>query len=326
MEAFRQVLIVEDSPTQALRLQAVLESLGYGVHHAANGQKALEVLEKTFCPVVITDWVMPEMDGLTFCRAVRSRPYPGYVYVILLTARDTLNDIVAGLEAGADDYLVKPVHPSELAARLKTARRILQLEATLKKRTEEVARLSVTDPLTQLYNRRYFNEQLPKLLQAGRRHQRPVSLIMTDIDHFKKINDTYGHQTGDHVLQAFAAQIQGSLRAGLDWAARFGGEEFIVVLPETDVERAGIVAERLRLLVAQTAVPSAKGPVRITASFGVSGTASGAEWEISMEVLVAAADAALYRAKENGRNRTEIENLSLSVQEPASPMMASMMS
>ncbi len=306
MQEERRVLIVEDSMTQALRLQAVLESLGYGVHRAENGRKALDLLEETFISLVITDWVMPEMDGVAFCRTVRSRAYPGYVYVILLTARDALDDIVAGLEAGADDYLIKPVHPAELAARLKTAQRILALEATLKKRTEEVERLSITDPLTQLYNRRYFNEQLPKLLHASRRHGRPVSLIMTDIDHFKKINDTYGHQTGDRVLQVFAAQIQRSLRTGLDWAARYGGEEFVVVLPETDVDKAGLVAERLRLLASQTCVEAPEGSVRMTASFGVAGIPAGADDGLSMEALVAAADAALYRAKQNGRNRTEI--------------------
>ncbi len=305
MDGERRVLIVEDSVTQAVRLQAVLESLGYVVRHTDNGQKALDSLEREFCPVVITDWVMPEMDGVTFCQKVRSRSYPGYVYVILLTAKDAVDDIVMGLEAGADDYLIKPVHSSELAARLKTAQRILDLEATLKKRTEEVERLSITDPLTQVYNRRYFNEQLPKLLQAGRRHGRPLSLIMTDIDHFKKINDTYGHQTGDTVLQHFAALLKGSLRS-LDWVARFGGEEFVVVLPETDTEAAAVVAERLRLLTAHSSVDSSKGPVRMTASFGVTGVPGDMVDTVSLEALVAAADAALYRAKENGRNRTEI--------------------
>lgn len=145
MDEPRRVLIVEDSMTQAVRLQAVLESLGFCVHHAENGRKALDMLDQSFTPLVITDWVMPEMDGITFCQRIRSRSYPGYVYAILLTARDALDDVVAGLEAGADDYLVKPVHPAELAARLKTAQRILGLEAVLKKRTEEVERLSVTD-------------------------------------------------------------------------------------------------------------------------------------------------------------------------------------
>lgn len=302
----RRVLIVEDSVTQAMRLQSVLEPLGYVVHHANNGLKALDLLDHEFCPLVITDWVMPEMDGITFCHTVRCRSYPGYVYVILLTAKDAIDDIVAGLEAGADDYLVKPVHPSELAARLKTARRILDLEATLKKRTEEVERLSITDPLTELYNRRYFNEHFPKVLRATRRHGRPLAVVMADIDHFKKINDTYGHQTGDQVLQNFAALLRGSLRAGLDWAARFGGEEFVVVLPETSVDQGVIVAERLRLLAAHTTLETPKGPVRLTASFGVAGIAAGMADGVTLETLVAAADAALYRAKENGRNRTEV--------------------
>ena len=167
MEEKKRILIVEDSPTQALRLQAVLESLDYDVATARNGKAALNKLQEEFRPVVITDWIMPEMDGITFCRTLRSQDLPGYVYVILLTAKDALDDIVAGLEAGADDYLVKPVHPAELAARLKTAWRILDLEASLKRQAEEIRRLSITDPLTRLFNRRYFNEHLPKALRAA---------------------------------------------------------------------------------------------------------------------------------------------------------------
>lgn len=306
MDDARHVLVVEDSLTQAVRLQAVLESLGYAVRRADDGQKALDLLDQDFCPLVITGWVMPEMDGVTFCQRVRCRSYPGYVYVILLTAKDALDDIVAGLEAGADDDLIKPVHPAELAARLKTAQRILNLEATIKKRTEEVERLSITDPLTGVYNRRYLSEQLPKLLHASHRQGRPLSLVISDIDHFKKINEIYGHPTGDAVLQHFAALMQRSLRTGVDWIARFGGEEFVVVLPETAIDQAAVAAERLRLLTAHSTVESPKGPVRFTASFGVAGVPASLADKVSLEALVAAADAALYRAKENGRNRTEV--------------------
>jgi diguanylate cyclase (GGDEF)-like protein len=305
MEDRFPVLIVEDSTTQALRLQSVLESAGYDVAVAGNGREALERLQDDFRPLVITDWVMPEMDGLSFCRALRDRDLPGYVYVILLTAKDALDDLVAGLEAGADDYLVKPVHPAELAARLKTAGRILGLEAKLNKRNEEIRRLSITDPLTRLYNRRHFNEHLPQALKAAGRYGRPLAVVMTDIDHFKKVNDTHGHQVGDETLQAFAGVLRASLRQGVDWAARYGGEEFVVVLPETDLEGGAVAAERLRLLASQLRLESPRGPFRITASFGVAAVDPQKESVPSMEALLAAADAALYRAKENGRNRVE---------------------
>ncbi|MGQ9485840.1 MAG: diguanylate cyclase [Desulfosoma sp.] len=225
---------------------------------------------------------------------------------MLLTAKDALDDIVAGLEAGADDYLIKPVHSAELAARLKTAQRILNLEATLKKRKEEVERLSVTDLLTGVYNRRYLSEQLPKLLHASHRQGRPLSLVISDIDHFKKINDIYGHQTGDAVLQYFAALMQRSLRTGLDWIARFGGKEFIVVLPETAIDQAAVAADRPGFLTAHSTVEIPKGPVRFAASFRVAGVPAHLADKVSLEAPVAAADAALYRAKGNGRNRTEV--------------------
>ncbi|SMC20821.1 response regulator receiver modulated diguanylate cyclase [Desulfacinum hydrothermale DSM 13146] len=305
MEEGFPLLIVEDSPTQALRLQTVLESLGYQVAVADNGRAALEEVLREFRPLVITDWVMPEMDGLDFCQAIRKLDLPGYVYVILLTARDALDDVVAGLEAGADDYLTKPVHPAELAARLKTARRILNLEAALRKRNEEIQKLSITDPLTTLFNRRYFNEELPKALSASARTGRPLAVLMADIDHFKKVNDTHGHQVGDQTLRAFGRLLKEGLRKGVDWAARYGGEEFAVVLGETDLDGAVSAAERLRLLTSGLTLEAPTGPFRVTASFGVA-CADPRRGDVpSMEKLVAAADRALYTAKETGRNRVE---------------------
>ncbi|SFM92689.1 diguanylate cyclase [Thermodesulforhabdus norvegica] len=304
MNDLKRVMVVEDSATQALHLKAILESLGYDVKVASNGRVALDMLHEDFCRIVITDWIMPEMDGIEFCKSLRSLDLPGYVYVLILTARDNLDDLVEGLEAGADDYLTKPVNPAELAARLKTAKRILELESSLRQRNEEIARMAVTDQLTGLYNRRYFNEQLPLVIKAAVRFQQPLSLIMMDIDHFKSVNDTYGHQAGDAVLQKFAEMVRSSLRAGVDWAARFGGEEFAVVMTNTALKGAEVAAERLRLLVAHSLIPIPSGDkLRITASFGVASVTPGSPDEPTMEKLVAAADEALYRAKRRGRNR-----------------------
>jgi len=235
MENDIEILIVEDSYTQALRLQIILEQHGYRVAIASNGREGIDLLKRRFFPIVITDWIMPEMDGAEFCRAIRGHEFAGFVYIILVTAKDSKNDILTGLEAGADDYLVKPIDPAELVARLNTAKRIIALEHSLNTRNEEIALLSVTDPLTKAYNRRYLNDHLPMALKRAFRYGHPLSLIICDIDHFKRINDRYGHQAGDLVLEEIARHLLQFLREGIDWVVRYGGEEFAVVLPETDL-------------------------------------------------------------------------------------------
>lgn len=299
------ILLVEDSRTQALKFQYTLKKHGYHVIHVQNGLEALNAMLNNDISIVITDWIMPEMDGSELCRAIRKHDFGRYVYVFLLTARDSKNDIVEGLEAGADDYLTKPVDDNELIARLSSAERIVQLESSLKKRNREIALLSITDPLTQIYNRLYLNEHLPTAIKRAVRYRHALSIIMADIDHFKSVNDQYGHQTGDIVLKAFAEKINRSLRTDLDWMARYGGEEFFIVLPETDLSGATIVAERLRLLTADMMIPSVSGTVKITASFGI------AAWHhespgssVTPDDMISAADSCLYKAKEKGRNQT----------------------
>jgi len=300
------ILIVEDSYTQALRLQIILEEQGYQIALARNGVEGLNLLQEDFFPIVITDWIMPEMDGFEFCQAVRSQEFPGYVYIILLTTKDSRHDIIAGLEAGADDYLIKPVDKAELAARLNTARRIIELEYSLRKRNEEIARMSVTDPLTKAYNRRYLNDHLSAEIKRAFRYDHPLSIIICDIDHFKRVNDTYGHQAGDRVLEEFARCIRGLVREA-DWIVRYGGEEFLIVLPETDLDNAHKAAERYRVSVSETPIPTGTTEIRITASFGVASCLPSCEKrenECSMEALIESADQCLYRAKNEGRNKS----------------------
>lgn len=297
------VLVVDDHPVTCRLLEAQLRREGYLVLTAANGREALECLSEQFCPLVLTDWMMPEMDGLELCRAIRGREWDSYVYLILLTARDSLDDVLTGLEAGADDYLVKPVHPMELSARLRTGRRILALEHTLRERNREIARLAVTDPLTGVYNRRHLMEYLPRELARARRYGRPLGLILCDLDHFKGVNDTYGHGVGDEVLTEFTRRLAGQVRRGVDWLARCGGEEFVLVLPETDLSGSLAVAHRLRQQVAATPFATSAGPVMVTASFGVAARPVGEADSLDAGSLLARADACLYQAKAAGRNR-----------------------
>ena len=221
-----RILLVDDEPTQRLIMARLLKRAGYEVETAGNGREALAKIDAGDFQLMITDWEMPEMDGIALCSALRASPGKGYIYTILLTARDAIEHVVTGLQAGADDYLTKPVIEPELIARLNTGKRIVTLERSLRTANEENRRLSITDPLTGAYNRRYLMEQLPREIERAARYGRQLSTIMCDVDHFKKINDTHGHLVGDEVLKWFVAQLQSGVRAS-DWVARYGGEEFV---------------------------------------------------------------------------------------------------
>jgi diguanylate cyclase (GGDEF)-like protein len=299
------ILLAEDDPVTRMLMTRFLKKAGYEVSAVADGSEALEHMSRRYYPILVTDWEMPEMDGIELCKAMRNLQLDGYVYALLLTARNAKEHIIAGLEAGADDYLIKPVHEPELIARLNTGRRILALEQSLRAANERNRILSITDALTGAFNRRYLMEQLPREVERCRRYANPLSVILCDIDHFKQVNDVRGHASGDEVLQQFAARIQKSIRAHSDWLARLGGEEFLIVLPETDYEGAVCAAEKIRHIVFESPFMTRVGDLRVTSSFGVASTESqGPDLSFKVETLMKTADECLYRSKQAGRNRT----------------------
>ena len=298
------ILIAEDDAVTRMLLEKTLIKAGHEVVSVENGQKAFDLFQERFFPIVLTDWMMPEKDGLELCRAIRQKENPGYVFIVLLTAKDSQDDIITGLEAGADEYLTKPFNRVELIARLNTGRRILEQEGALRQANEEIRILSITDPLCGCSNRGCLNTRLPQEISRAKRYRRSLSVVMCDIDHFKKVNDTYGHQAGDLVLKEFSKRIKDSIRDKVDLVARYGGEEFFVTLPETDLKAALNVAERLRHIIYEKKFDIKKKKIKITASFGVAGFNSGnAGDEISFDILIRHADKYLYQAKNEGRNK-----------------------
>jgi diguanylate cyclase (GGDEF)-like protein len=300
-----RVLLAEDDPVARLLTTRLLKKAGYEVIAVADGDAALATLRETFCPLLLTDWEMPGLDGPSLVRAVRAGDWPGYVYAVMLTGRDGREHVLAGLDAGADDYLKKPVDEAELVARMKTGRRVAELEQRLRAAERAARNLSLTDPLTGVCNRRRLVEELPLEIERARRTAKPLAVVICDIDHFKRINDGHGHPAGDEVLRAFARLLAGSVRE-TDWVARYGGEEFVVVLPNADAEGAAGVAGKLRAAVEALAVAADGATIRLTASFGVAACRPGRDDEVPVDALIERADQALYRAKQNGRNRVTV--------------------
>lgn len=303
-----RLLLVEDEPTQRLMLERQLTRAGYEVDTAENGEEALgKILEGRY-QILLTDWDMPGMDGPTLCRRVREANLSTYVYILLLTGHLTTDDVVAGLSAGADDYVRKPANPSELLARLSAGSRVVRLEQSLREANEKIQLLSITDSLAGTYNRRYLNDQILKDVERAQREGHPLSAIMADIDRFKRINDEHGHATGDEVLRQFADLAKSVIRP-LDWIARYGGEEFVIVLPGADVMTAAQTAEKIRARCAEAPMVLSIGRIQVTASFGVAALSRVPQsTQAAAASLLREADMALYTSKNEGRNRVTIAN------------------
>jgi two-component system cell cycle response regulator len=298
-----KVLLVDDDELLRLQLSSLLQHAGYIVSVAASGEEALRRLDTEPCSIVISDWDMPEMDGIALTRHLRNQRLDSYIYVFLLTARRGKRDIVVGLQAGADDYISKDASPEEILARLETARRIVTLEQALRSANRENRRLAVTDALTGARNRRYLMKYLPREYDRCKRYGHAIALLVCDLDRFKLVNDGYGHDAGDDVLREFCIRAQACLRS-TDWMARTGGEEFIVVLPETDLAGAGVVGERIRGAIDIEAIPTCVGPLQVTVSVGISAVSLPREHpQLSPTDLLQAADKCLYDSKQQGRNR-----------------------
>jgi len=301
-----RLLLVEDEPTQRLMLERQLTRAGYIVETAEDGEAALAKILEGGYQILITDWDMPGMDGPTLCRRVRDAGLKTYVYILLLTGHLNTDDVVAGLSAGADDYVRKPANQSELLARLTAGIRIVKLEQSLRDANDKIQLLSITDSLAGTFNRRYLNDQLVREVERARRYGRPLSAVMADLDRFKRINDERGHATGDEVLRLFADLSKSVIRPS-DWIARYGGEEFVIVMPETDVNGAARAAEKIREACAGTPMALATGPLEVTASFGVAGLSQVPQSaESAANALLREADEALYESKHEGRNRVTV--------------------
>jgi len=299
-----KVLVVDDDEQVRNHLASTIISAGYEVVTAEDAESAQLSMERDFTSIVILDVALPGMNGLDLCRAIRRQSYSGYVYLMLHSCKDADEDILAGLEAGADDYLAKSTPISQLLGRLRTAKRILSLEHALKASVGDEQRMAMTDALTGAFNRRYLLQHLTVELRRALRSRSDLSVLVIDFDHFGQVNDLYGHATGDAALTELAGRIQKSLRRDCDWFARLGGDEFVVVLPHTNIASASVVADDLLRAIDATPMRAGAGMVRMSVSIGAStlGAREAAD-TISAESLLAQADGCLYKSKKAGRNR-----------------------
>jgi two-component system, cell cycle response regulator len=293
-EVVPEVLIVDDDALVLRCLQKTVANAGYSVRTAGSGVEALQSLESAFASIVVTDLKMAGMDGLELCRRLRKRAWPGYQYIILLTVQDAENDIHAGLDAGADDYVSKQTHAPQFTARLRAAKRFLALENSLSGESEKKRKLSMTDALTGVYNRPYFVRNLALELSRSLRSGRGVSLLLFNFDHIKAVNDTHGYAIGDMVIKRLTRQIMKSLHPSNGWCAHLGGEEFAVVLEDTMLADARTCADKMRHEIANVSIKTSRGPVRIGVRIGISGVEEGHDNAVTVDSLLKMASANLY--------------------------------
>jgi two-component system cell cycle response regulator len=297
-----RILIADDEPVSRRMLQGMLVKWGYEVVPAEDGNAAWEQLKSADAPrMALLDWMMPGQNGVDVCRALRKlRPAP-YTYILLLTAKDAKESVVEGLESGADDYLTKPFNPQELKARLRVGLRLLDLEDNLVQAREAMRFKATHDTLTGVWNRGAILETLDKEVWRSRRERLSLAVLIADLDHFKSVNDTYGHLVGDEVLREATRRMQTNVRP-YDAVGRYGGEEFLILLPGCNGSDARVKAEELREALLQESIETPAGTLKVTMSIG--GVATGDWPEENANQILQMADLALYRAKEEGRNRT----------------------
>jgi two-component system cell cycle response regulator len=299
-----KILIAEDDPVSRRVLQTFLVKWGYEVVVAEDGTQALAILERQDFPrLAVLDWMMPGLEGTQVCERIRKEPNRAYVYILLLTARTQKEDVLKGLESGADDYLTKPFDAQELRARLLVGQRILSLQNHLIEAREELLFQATHDALTGLANRGVILEALHRERARHLREGGSFGIVMADLDHFKYVNDKHGHLIGDAVLQELARRMRATVRP-YDFVGRYGGEEFLIVVPSSGVPGTLGLAERIRKSVEEHPVRTEAGEIHMTVSLGVAVADSAIP--LDAQELLQVADDALYRAKESGRNRCEL--------------------
>lgn len=299
-----KVLIAEDDANFSDALETMITAWGYDVVTATNGMEAWQILQKDNAPnLTILDWLMPGMDGVEICRRLRSRSQEAYTYVILLSIQDQVEHITEALHAGADDFLTKPIIPSELEARLLVGRRILAMQSQLIAAREALRLQATRDPLTLAWNRDGILDILHREVSRSARSGAPISVIMLDIDNFKHTNDTYGHLAGDAMLVEVANRIKNSLRS-YDAIGRYGGDEFLIILPNCDAEAGATLAERIRQKVVRPSAALLDDSFATTISMGLATTTMGIG--LKVKDLIGAADSALINAKKMGRDRVQV--------------------
>lgn len=301
-----KILIADDEKVGRKVLAKQLQSWGHEVILAQNGLEAFQLFQEHDARMIITDWMMPKLDGPGLCARIREteKDSENLCFIILLTSKDSSEDLACGIKAGANDFITKPFHPLELQARLTNGQRILHLQAELQRKKLEADVLARTDGLTHLMNRRAMLDTMRKDEDRMRREQRPLGIVMIDLDHFKAVNDNYGHALGDEVLRGASECFASTIRGG-DYVGRWGGEEFLITLPGADIIQCAEVAERCRAQLAAMRFSTPGGaPLQVTASFGTA-SAEGVD-RVELLDLVEQADRALYWAKGAGRNLVKI--------------------
>jgi two-component system cell cycle response regulator len=302
------VLVVDDSPVARKLVEHALPPHDHKLLFAKTGLEALDLFSKQRPALVITDWLMPDLSGMELCQRIRAEFRGTYAYIILLTGVSEKSQLVKALQAGADDYLTKPFHPDELLARAGVGRRMVELHREIEAKNRQLEQMTLTDELTGLPNRRGIKDWAKRQISGAERHGFSLWVVIADLDHFKSVNDTYGHEAGDTVLKTFAEILQSHTRQ-CDMCARIGGEEFVIVLTHVDQEGVELAINRIReRFCAHKFVFGNRGVV-VTASFGITGIRLGESRDIDR--LMAQADKALYGAKRLGRNRVELADIAV---------------